>query len=85
MTLVSWAAHWKFHADYVAAVKRPIDPKKFTTMVFLEPIPSHTGAIGKRKGGKMLGMEDVPSHTIIWVVGVAVDGDEADLSRAQLY
>jgi hypothetical protein len=67
------------HADYVAALKRSIDP----TMLFLEPIPSYTGAISKKQGGNVLGMEDVQSNTIIWVFGVAVDGDEAALTIAQ--
>lgn len=73
----------EFHADYVATLKRSIDQEKFTTMLFLEPIPSYTGAISKKQGGNMLGMEDVQSNTIIWVSGVAVDGDEAALAIAQ--
>lgn len=73
----------EFHADYVAALKRSIDAKKFTTMLFLEPITSYTGAISKTQGGNVLCMEDVQSNTIIWVSGVAVDGDEAALAIAQ--
>ena len=73
----------EFHVDYVATLKRSIDPTKFVTLLFLEPIPSYTGAISKSQGGNMLGMEDVQSNAIIWVAGVAVNGDEADLAIAQ--
>ncbi|KAI2468961.1 FAD binding domain-containing protein [Annulohypoxylon bovei var. microspora] len=63
----------ELHEDFVETLKRSIDPDKFETFIFFQPLPSYMAQISHQKGGNMLGLDSVPYNGILWSTGIAVD------------
>ncbi|KAI1841301.1 hypothetical protein JX266_012537 [Neoarthrinium moseri] len=73
----------KLHEEYVEAMKEIIGADNFSTVLFLQPIPSSLGRIGQQRGGNMLGLQNVKDNAVMWTGGVTVYSDEAALSVAK--
>ncbi|KAI1465215.1 FAD binding domain-containing protein [Daldinia caldariorum] len=73
----------ELHEDFIKRLSNLIDPKKFTTMVFFQPIPSYMATIAQQKGGNMLGLESLGGNAIMFTAGVAVNSDDKDLAIAK--
>ncbi|OTB20751.1 hypothetical protein K445DRAFT_92388 [Daldinia sp. EC12] len=71
------------HEDFVKRLSDRVDPKKFTTMVFFQPIPSYMAAIAEEQGGNMLGLESLGGNAVMFTGGVAVDSDDRDFGVAK--
>ncbi|RYO79221.1 hypothetical protein DL762_008269 [Monosporascus cannonballus] len=63
------------HTQLVETLKGFINPDKFRTLSFFQPIPTYMGAIGQQRGGNMLGLDDMQHNALMWTAGVAVDSD----------
>ncbi|KAI0887607.1 FAD binding domain-containing protein [Annulohypoxylon maeteangense] len=72
----------ELHEEYVETLKRSINPDKFKTFIFFQPLPSYMAQISHQKGGNMLGLDSVPYNGILWSTGVAVDTSEGDAALA---
>ncbi|KAK7754301.1 hypothetical protein SLS62_003594 [Diatrype stigma] len=49
-----------------------VDPMKVRLIVFLQPFPTYIAAIGKKRGGNMLGLDEVPNNAIMFTTGLAL-------------
>ncbi|KAI1213190.1 uncharacterized protein F4807DRAFT_471636 [Annulohypoxylon truncatum] len=72
----------ELHEEYVETLKRSINPDKFVTYIFFQPLPSYMAQISHRKGGNMLGLDSIPYNGILWDSGVAVDPSEGEAAFA---
>ncbi|KAI1393317.1 FAD binding domain-containing protein [Hypoxylon trugodes] len=79
----------ELHEQFIETLKHSIDPTKFVTMVFFQPIPSYMGKVAEERGGNMLGFKNSVQHNaILWTFGVAIQPDQGDeafaIARAEL-
>jgi hypothetical protein len=58
---------FSLHDQLVDSLKSAIDATAFATQCVLQPIPSYFGAIGKSKGGNVLGLDSVDKNAIQWL------------------
>ncbi|KAI1098176.1 FAD binding domain-containing protein [Jackrogersella minutella] len=72
----------ELHAQYVDTLKQTIDPDKFVTFLFFQPLPSYMAQISRQRGGNMLGLDSVPYNGIMWSSGIAVDPSLGDAAFA---
>jgi len=75
----------EIYAEYVQKLKGFINPEKFTTSLLFQPIPSYMVAIGQRRGGNMLGLDDVNFNAVMFTAGFGVYPSEGEGKAALAY
>lgn len=73
----------ELHEDLIERLSSLVDPKKFTSLLILQPIPSYMGTIAEQQGGNMLGLENIGGNSILFNAGVAVTSDDRDFAIAK--
>lgn len=59
--------------SFAETLKQSVDPMKLQLVVFFQPFPTYMAAIGKQRGGNMLGLDEVPNNAILFTAGVALN------------
>lgn len=73
----------QLHKEFVEALKGRLGPDQFSTVLFLQPIPTYLSAISQQQGGNMLGLDRPQRNAVLWTSGVFIDGDEVAMAFAQ--
>ncbi|KAI0114761.1 hypothetical protein F4814DRAFT_439883 [Daldinia grandis] len=73
----------ELHEDSIKRLSKQVDPKKFTSMLILQPIPSYMATIAEEQGGNILGLESIGGNSILFNAGVAVTSDDKDFAIAK--
>ena len=67
----------------IEKIKQSIDPKNFIAGTFFQSLPSYLSAIGKERGGNMLGLDQAPEDLILFEAGLGVNGTDQEFAIAQ--
>lgn len=73
----------KLHEQFVKSVSDSIGANNFTTMMFFQPLPVSYGRLGQKRGGNMLGLEDMEGNAIMFTGEVMVKSDAASFAVAK--
>ncbi|KAI0905186.1 FAD-binding domain-containing protein [Ustulina deusta] len=72
----------ELHAEFVESLKKLMAPDDFFTQMFLQPLPSYRWPIGSRRGGNVLGLDDLRNNALLYTAGVGILTDEAPREEA---
>ncbi|KAI1338876.1 hypothetical protein F5Y15DRAFT_416639 [Xylariaceae sp. FL0016] len=65
----------ELNTEFVETLKTIIDPDKFQTELFLQPLPTYMAQASIQRGGNMLGLDRLDYNVVMWTGGVEVDAD----------
>ena len=57
-------------------------PEDFFTQMFLQPLPSYRWPIGKKRGGNVLGLDDLQNNALLYTAGLGILRDDAPRAQA---
>ncbi|KAI3321032.1 FAD-binding domain-containing protein [Xylariaceae sp. AK1471] len=70
------------HTELVKSLSGLMAPEDFFTQMFLQPLPSYRWPIGKKRGGNVLGLDDLQNNALLYTAGVGVLADDGPLEAA---
>ena len=66
------------HEKLISDMKTIAGADGFSSQCVLQPIPSYFGEIGARKGGNVMGLDEVKTNSVMWLGTVAYDDASLD-------